>query len=158
MKISERIAQFIDLLYIAPIRILIPHRTFRYAAAGGLNMGFNVVLYYILFHYVLFEQDTSILGIVVISAPILAFGIAFVVTFLSGFWLTRSLAFNESELRTHTQLFRYIQVVVVNVGVNYFGLKLLVDVWDLYPTPSYLSLQFVTVGISYMASKHYTFR
>lgn len=158
MKISQRIAQFIDLFYITPIRKLIPEQTFRYAAVGGLNMSFNVVLYYVLFHYILMEEDTSILGIVVISAPILAFGIAFVVTFFSGFWLTRSLAFNESELRTHTQLFRYIQVVALNVAVNYFGLKLLVDVWDLYPTPSYLSLQFITVGISYLASKHYTFR
>lgn len=135
-----------------------PCETFRYAVVGGINLVIGVVIYWILFNFVLDKQDTDFFGVVTISAPILAFLINFVITFFTGFWLTRSVAFSESVIHKGKQLFRYSQVVVLNIAVNYFGLKLLVDVLDLYPTPSYMVLQIVTVCVSYIASKYYTFK
>lgn len=148
----------IDFFYRPPFSRLMPRQTFRYAAVGGVNLALGVVLYWILFNFVLDKQDTSIFGIVTISAPIMAFLINFVVTFFTGFWLTRNVAFGGSALHGREQLFRYAQIVTLNIAVNYFGLKLFVEFFQFYPTPSYLFLQVVTVGISYFASKHYTFR
>ncbi len=162
MKLTENISaalcRIIDLFYIAPVRRVFDLRTFRYAAAGGLNLAFGVVFYWVLFNFVLEKQDTDIFGIVTISAHILAFLINFVVTFFSGFWLTRTLAFSDSEVKSVTQLFRYSIVVAMNICINYFGLKLLVEVFGFYPTPSYMSLQIITVTVSYLASRHFTFR
>lgn len=154
----ELLTSLIDLFYIKPIRKLIPLETFRYAAVGGINMGFNTLIYVIMFHCVLKKADTSIFDIVVISAPIMAFGVTFVITFFSGFWLTRSIAFKESELRGRTQIFRYIQIVILNIAINYFGINLLVNTLHLYPTPSYLGIQIFTVALSYVMSKYYTFK
>ena len=158
-RLNRAIRRTIDLLYLPPLRAVMPHATFRYAAAGAINMGLNVLIYFVVFQFVLDKQNTPIFDWVVVSAPIMAFGIAFVVTFFTGFWLTRTVAFEgRRTLRGREQLFRYGQIVALNVAVNYFGLKLLVEACGFYPTPSYLFIQLLTVAISYLASRFYTFK
>ncbi len=152
------ITRFVDIFYFPFLRPILDLKTFRYAAAGGLNLGFGVIFYWFLFHFVLQKQDTTFFDTVTISAPVLAFLINFVVTFFSGFWLTRTIAFSDSVIRGRLQLFRYLQVVTLNIAINYFGLKLLVGVLEFYPTPSYMLLQIVTVTVSYLASRYYTFK
>lgn len=144
-------------LYIKPIRRIIPLETFRYGLMGGANLLLSMVLYWACFHFVLHKQDTDF-GVVVISAKTLAFLISFVITFFTGFFLVRMVAFCESQVRGRRQLFRYAQVVAVNVAINYFGLELLVDVLGFYPSPSYAALQVVTVLFSYLAQRYYTFK
>lgn len=162
MNLGKRIAGFIsrlvDLFYFPIFRSLIDQKSFRYAAVGGTNLGFGVVLYWFLFNIVLQKQDTTFFGLVTISAPILAFLINFVITFFTGFWLTKNVAFSGSALRGRVQLIRYTMVVGLNIMINYWGLKLLVEVFEFYPTPSYLSLQVITVSISYLSSRYFIFR
>lgn len=153
-----KLVRFVDLFYRRPLSPIIPLETFRYAVAGGINFALGAVLYWLLFNFVLSKEDTTFLGLITISAPILAFLINFCITFFTGFWLTKNIGFdNRSNIRSRAQLFRYAQIVVLNIAVNYFGLKLLVDFWGLYPTPSYMSIQVTTIAISYFASKYYTF-
>lgn len=151
------ITRLADFFYIGPLRRIIPQETFRYAFVGGLNLLLNMILYWICFNFVLEKRDTDF-GIVTVSAPILAFLITFVVTFFTGFWLARHVAFGKSQVHGARQLFRYAQVVAVNIGINYFGLKLLVDVLGFYPSPSYAAIQTVTTVFSYLAQRFYTFR
>lgn len=155
--VPRLLAHAIDFFYRPPFTRLMDRQTFRYAAVGGGNLLLGTVLYWVLFNFVLDKQDTDF-GVVVVSAPILAFLINFVVTFCTGFWLTRTVAFTGSKLSGGRQLFRYAQVVAVNLVVSYLGLKLFVEVCGFFPTPSNLAIQIFTVGISYVASKHYTFR
>jgi len=152
---KKRLITIVDFFYIKPLQF-IPLQTFRYGAAGGLNVLLSMVLYWFIFNYVLHQQDTDF-GIVVISGYILAMLITFVITFFTGFYLTRTVAFGDSTVRGHVQIFRYAQVVVVNLLINYFGLKLLNGVCGFYPSPSYAVLQIVTVTFSYLAQRHYTF-
>lgn len=154
----EAITRIVDFFYLKPLRKVVPQETFRYAFVGGLNLGFNMVLYWICFHFVLQKQDTDLFGIVVVSAPILAFLITFVITFFSGFYLARNIAFGRSQVHGGQQLFRYAQVVAVNIAINYFGLKLLVEVCGFYPSPSYAAIQVVTTVFSYLAQRYYTFK
>lgn len=156
--VSGFITALVDLFYVVPFRGVMDRQTFRYAAVGGANLGFGVVLYWFLYNIVLVKQDTTFFGLVTISAPILAFLINFVITFFTGFWLTKNVAFGESKLRGRVQLLRYAMVVALNIMINYWGLKLLVGVFGFYPTLSYLSLQVITVAISYLASRYFTFR
>lgn len=153
----KSIVKITNWIYIKPIRRFVPIETFRYALMGGSNLLLGMVLYWFCFHFVLQKQDTDF-GIVVISAKTLAFLISFVVTFFTGFFLVRTVAFSESQVRGRKQLFRYAQVVALNVAINYFGLELLVDRLGFYPTPSYASLQIITVLFSYLAQRYYTFK
>lgn len=146
-----------DKLYIKPFQC-IPKNTFRYALVGGANTGFNIVLYWFCLNHILHQQDTD-LRIVVISAPTLSFLITFAVTFCSGFWLTRNVAFGGSELRGREQLFRYAQVVVANVAINYFvGLQLFVKVIGIYPSIPNAVIQVITILFSYTMQRFYTFK
>lgn len=154
----ETITRIADWFYVKPLRRFIPQETFRYAFVGGLNLLFNLVLYWFVFNYVLRKQETSFGGIVVVSAPIFAFLITFVITFFSGFYLARNIAFGRSEVRSTGQLFRYAQVVAVNIAINYFGLKLLVEICGFYPSPSYAAIQIIAIVFSYLAQRYYTFR
>ncbi|MEG0033837.1 MAG: GtrA family protein [Mucinivorans sp.] len=155
---SRKLAQLIDFLYFPFLARFVPRDTFRYAAVGGINLVLNSLVYAFSFHILLQKADTHIIGPIVISAPIMSFLIAFAITFATGFWLTRTVAFGGSRLKGHIQLFRYCQVVTFNLFVNYFGVKLFVEICNFYPTLSNLTIQIITVGISYLASKYYTFR
>lgn len=156
-NMRRAITRLADFFYIKPLRRIIPQETFRYAFVGGLNLLFNLVLYWFCYNYILKQQDTDF-GIVVVSAPILAFLITFVITFFTGFYLARNIAFGKSEVHGGKQLFRYAQVVAINIATNYFGLKLLVEALNFYPSLSNAAIQVVTVTFSYLAQRFYTFR
>lgn len=158
-QLAQKIRRVVDWCYLPPLRKLMPRSTFRYAVGGGINLGLSTAIYFVSFHYLLEKDNFVLFPWLVVSAHIMALGIAFVITFFTGFWLTRMVAFEgHRRLEGRKQLLRYGVVVALNLAVNYFGLKLLVDGCGFYPTPSYLFIQLVTVAISYLASKHYTFR
>jgi len=98
------------------------------------------------------------LGFVTISSHIATLGIKFPIVLVSGFLMQKYVTFSYSEIRGRVQLFRYLVVFLVNLTINYVGLKLLVDYFNIYPTPSNMIVSILTVGISYFSQKHYTFR
>lgn len=153
---KKNITKFIDIFY-KPFAKFIPLETFRYAAVGGVNVGYGIIQYWFIFNYILQQNDVN-LGIVVISAPIFAFLINFVITFFTGFWLTKNIAFNKSETSTKSQLGKYLIIVAMNVAINYFGLKLLVEGADIYPSIANAMVQVVTVTLSFVGNKFFTFR
>lgn len=158
-RLARVIRRWVDWCYLPVFRGLMPLETFRYAVAGMANLGLSAGIYFVSFHYVLEKEHFEVFDWMVISGHIMALGIALAITFFTGFWLTRMVAFEgHRKLRERKQLLRYGQIVALNLAVNYFGLKLLVDGLSLYPTPSYLFIQLLTIAISYLASKYYTFK
>lgn len=130
---------------------------FRYAITGSINLVFDWVLYFILYNFVL-DQKMLDLGFVTLSSHIATLGIKFPIILVSGFLMQRYVTFTQSVLRGRVQLYRYLLVVLLNLAVNYAGLKLLVDYFGLYPTPSNMIVSIFTVGISFLLQKHYTFK
>lgn len=146
----------IDFFY-PPFARYMPLMFFRYAVSGAANLVFNWVLYFVVFNFVLQKQMLH-LGIVTLSSHIAAFSITFSVTFFSGFLLQKYVTFTSSDLRGRTQLIRYMLVVSINLLLNYLGLKLLVDLFKFYPTPSNMIISIFTTVFSYYSQKKYTFR
>lgn len=150
------IISFIDLFY-PPFRKFIPIQTFRYLACGGGNTLLDIFLYFISYNYIL-EKQIIDLGFIAISPHIAAFIIAFCISFPTGFWLMRSIVFSDSTLRGRVQLFRYFLLVAVCIILNYVFLKLFVEQWGIYPTPSKMLTTVIVVSFSYLTQKHFTFR
>ena len=150
------IISFIDLFY-PPFRKFVPLQTFRYVACGGANTLLDIGLYYVSYHYIL-EEKILDLGFTAISPHIAAFFIAFCVSFPTGFWLMRSIVFTGSTLRGRVQLFRYLLLVGVCILLNYVFLKLFVEQWGIYPTPSKMLTTVIVVLFSYLTQKHFTFK
>ena len=159
MTLTRTLTRLIDLLYVKPLRRIVPPQTFRYAVCGGANMGFDLLLYFILYNFVLDKEGVVHLGdFVAVSSYNAAWMIVFPITFLTGFWMNRHIAFHSSPLRGRVQLFRYLLSVCGSILLNYACLKLFVEVCGFYPTPSKAVTTAVTIVYSYVMQKYFSFR
>ena len=159
MTFARRLTRIIDIFYLPPLRRLVPLQTFRYAVCGGANMGFDLLLYFILYNFVLDKEGVVHLGdFVAVSSYNAAWMIVFPITFLTGFWMNRHIAFHSSPLRGRVQLFRYLLSVCGSILHNYACLKLFVEVCGFYPTPSKAVTTAVTIVYSYVMQKYFSFR
>lgn len=134
-----------------------PYQLFRYGVAGGVNMVFDWVLYFVFYNFV-FRHEVFEIGHIAMSAHIASFVVTFPISFTSGFWLSRYISFKGSELRGKTQLVRYLMVVVGCILINYVCLKFFVEICGFYPTPSKMITTVITTCFSFLSQKHFTFK
>ena len=161
---AQIITKIVDFFY-RPFRKYIPQQLFRYAACGGGNMVLDWVLYFILYNFVVGHELVYIslpfasnLSPLCLTPHIMTLLIVFPMTLFTGFWLNKYVTFTQSSLRGYKQLWRYILIVIVNLLVNYFGLKLFVEICGIYPTPSKMIVTIITVIISFFGQKYFSFK
>lgn len=157
MRLADFLVRIIDRCYVWPATALVSRRIFRYGVCGAANMGIDIVLYYLIYHYLVAERFVD-LGFVVMSPHIASLFLVFPITFFNGFWLNRNVAFRRSPLRTRSQLFRYLLSVAGAVAVNYLCMKFFVEVCGIWATPAKMITTCVSVIYSYLAARYYTFR
>ncbi len=155
-RLAHIITQIIDFFY-KPFRKICSEQFFRYGACGSANMVLDWVLYFIVYNFVLRHQELN-LYFVTLSSHIAALCIVFPITLFTGFWLNKYVTFKQSSLNGYRQLLRYILIVCLNLLINYLGLKLLVDICGLYPTPSKMIVTIITVAVSYFGQKYFSFK
>lgn len=155
-KIGLTIRKLIDFFY-SPFSKYFSKEFFRYGVIGTINVAFDWILYFSFFHFVL-KKEMLHLGCFTLSSHIAALALSFPISFLSGFLLQKYVTFSASSLRGKTQMIRYGIVVLLNLSINYFGLKLLVDIAGWYPTPSKMGITILTVMISFLLQKRFTFK
>jgi putative flippase GtrA len=97
-------------------------------------------------------------GPLTISPHIASFLSAFLVTFPIGFYLSRYVVFQETSVAKKVQLFRYFIVVLGCLILNYIFLKLFVEVFGWFATPSKLATTVFVVAFSYYMQKYFTFK
>jgi len=154
--VKSAILSVVDFFY-PPFRKFMPLQTFRYAVCGGSNMALNILIYYITYHFIL-DKKIVYTPISAISPHIAAYIISFFITFPIGFYLSMFVVFPESYLRKRIQLLRYFIVVLICIVLNYVFLKLFVDVFGWYPTPSMMLNTVLVVAFSYFSQRHFSFR
>ncbi|MCQ2744653.1 MAG: GtrA family protein [bacterium] len=115
------------------------------------------ILYFIIYNFVI-GHDLIYIGVLCLTPHIASLCIVFPITLLTGFWLNKYVTFTQSSLKSSTQLIRYISIVALNLAINYFGLKLCVEIWGWYPTPSKMTITLLTVLISYFGQKYFSFK
>ena len=163
-KLAQIITKIIDFFY-PPFRKFMSEQLFRYAACGGGNMVLDWVLYFLIYNFVIGHDLVNIQFTIhnlqfsqAITPHIATLCIVFPITLLTGFWLQKYVTFTRSNLPGFKQFARYVTIVAINLAVNYFGLKLCVEGWGWYPTPSKMVITLITVAISYLGQKYYSFR
>jgi putative flippase GtrA len=150
------ILRVIDLFY-PPFRRVMSLQMFRYAACGGSNTVFNILVYYLCYHYVLDGQIMD-LGFYAFEPHTAAVFLAFCCTFPIGFYLSMFVVFQGSYLKRRVQLWRYFLVTLACLFFNWAFVKLFVEVLGFYPTPSYIMTVAIVVLFSYMAQRFFTFK
>ena len=167
-KLAQIITKIIDFFY-RPFDKWVSEQLFRYAMCGGGNMVLDWILYFLIYNFVIghdlvYINLSPITYHLCLTPHIATLCIVFPITLLTGFWLQKYVTFSQkSKVESQTsngkrQLMRYILIVAVNLAINYFGLKLCVESFGWYPTPSKMCITVVTVIVSYLGQKYYTFR
>ncbi|MFC2120641.1 GtrA family protein [Bacteroidota bacterium] len=160
MKLFYVLIQFIErfvLWFYPPFKRFIPEQTFKYAATGGMNTALDIFLYFVFYNFIL-KKEIVDLGFYAISPHIAAFLMSFIFTFPIGFLLAKFISFPASYLRKRIQLIRYGMTVTGSIVLNYIFLKLFVESFGWYPTPSKIITTAIVVIFSYTAQKYFTFR
>ena len=156
MWLAQRLISVVDALYIKPLHGLVSRNLFGYGLCGAVNMALDIVWYFLIYHYVVCESYVD-LGFVVISPHILSLFIVFPITFFTGFWLNRHVAFRAAKVSSGKQLWRYALSVVGSILINYVCMKLFVEVCAIWPTPSKMLTTVVSVCYSYLMARYVTF-
>ena len=134
-----------------------PLQTFQYAVCGGSNMLFDIILYFVSYNYILQKQILN-LGFIAFEPYTAALWMAFIISFPTGFLLSKYIVFNSSQLRGRVQLLRYVLIVAINLVLNYSIIKILVEFMHFYPTIARFFATCIVVTFSYLSQKHYTFK
>ena len=152
----KKIIAFIDFFY-SPFKKFMPLQTFRYAVCGGSNMILDIAVYFISYNFILHKKILN-LGFIAFEPYTAALWMAFIVSFPTGFLLSKYIVFNSSQLRGRIQLLRYILIVAVNLVLNYSIIKVLVEFMHFYPTIARAFATCIVVTFSYVSQKHFSFR
>ena len=153
---KDRIIQLIDFFY-PPFRKYIPLQTFRYAACGGSNTLLGLFIYTVSYKYILREQILD-LGFYAFKPHIAALFMAFCINFPIGFLLMKFVVFHDSTIKGRIQLFRYFIIFVTSLFINYWLLKLLVEVLHVYAVIAQIITTVFIVLFSYIMQRHYSFK
>ncbi len=169
MSLATTIRRAIDGLYRPPFTRIFSPTVFRYAACGVLTLGVDAVCYTLIYHLIVAERFID-LGITVVSPYIASLALVFPITTLTGFWLHRNVSFASAPVpasgmgsaagrpKVAWQLLRYLLSIGGALLFNYLCMKLLVEVYGFWPTPSKVVTSLLTALYSYLAARYFTFR
>jgi len=156
-SIRDLIISTIDSFY-TPFSKMVDLQTFRYAACGGANSLFDILLYSFTYNYILQKYIVHV-GTIAISPYIAAMMFTFPVTLFTGFLLMRYVVFPDAKTtKKRVQGSRYIGVVICCIFLNYIFLKLFIEKFGWWPLPSKMITTVLVVLFSYFSQKHFTFR
>jgi putative flippase GtrA len=157
LPVKAAIHKVIDLFY--PLfRSVMDLQTYRFLACGGINVALDIVMYFISYNFIIQKQIIYLPLDVAISPHIAAFLLSFSVCFPLAFLLMRNVAFPDSTLAGRIQLIRYFIVVMINLILNYVLLKIFVEQFGIYPTPSRILAAGIVVVVSYVLQRNFTFK
>jgi putative flippase GtrA len=150
------IIETIDFFY-PPVKRLMPIQTFRYAACGGANTMLGLSLYFLLFNFV-FKAQNVFIGIAVLKAHNAALFISGSITFCVGFLLNKFIVFTTSNLQGRIQLFRYFISFASNLVLNYFLLRLFIELLNIDEFLAQVISTAIIITISYLTQKYFSFK
>ncbi|MDR2473266.1 MAG: GtrA family protein [Tannerella sp.] len=150
------IQRLIDFTY--PLfRKFVSPQIYRYGVCGCVNVLIDWSLYFLVYNFI-FKYKTVDFGLLAISPHIATLIAIFPISTFSGFLLQKYVTFTASDIRGSSQLMRYFLVVSGNLLINYIGLKVMVEIFHFYPTPSKMLITIITIICSYIGQNKFTFR
>ena len=157
-QVRESIFAVLDIFYPLFKRFM-PLQTYHYAACGGGNTLFNILLYHLFYNFVV-DKQVFHFGFLAFKPHVAAFIMAFCITFPIGFYLSMYVVFQGSYLRRRIQLVRYFMVAMACVGLNYFLLKFFIETlgWHQHPTLALMATAVIVVLFSYLSQRFFSFR
>ncbi len=135
----------------------IPKQSFLYMACGGMNLVFDMALFFVAYHYIFHAQNFKT-PFYTFSPHIASLFLAFSISTPTGFLLSRYVVWTNSMVRGRRQIINYLSVVALCVAMNISFLKLMVEIFHFYPLPARLLTSVIVVTISYILQRNFAFK
>ena len=104
------------------------------------------------------ERNNGVKDFGVLAFLTRRFLFSFVFVFPIAFLLNKYIVFTASELRGRIQLFRYGLTVLSTIGLNYLFLKIFVEGFQWYATPSKGLTTILVAVYSYFTQQYFSFK
>ena len=155
-KVQKLVITLLDIFY--PIfKPFFNKLTYYYLACGGGNTLFALVLYYLFYNNLLHQEDLN-LYIITFKAHMASLFFTTAITFPIGFYLTKFIVWSDSNLETKKQFFRHFAFLIFGTVLNYFLLKLFVEILEWWAMPSQILTTVIIVIFSYLTQKYISFK
>lgn len=151
----KAILSFIDFFY-PPFKRFISLHNFRYLATGGSTFVLGLVVFYLAYNYLFLTEEVKVLAMT-LKRNTMALIVEFAIVIPYSFLLNKYVIFTHSEVKSRTQLFRFINLQFINMLLNYVLLKFFVEMLGIYPTISRLVVSVGIAGFSYLYQHYFTF-
>ncbi len=135
----------------------IPKQSYLYMACGGLNLAFDMAIFFVAYHYIFTAQNFKT-PFFTFSPHIASLILAFLISTPTGFYLSRYVVWTNSIVRGRRQVVNYLSVVALCVVMNVGFLKFFVEILHFYPLPSRLITSVIVVATSYYLQRIYVFK
>lgn len=160
--------KIIDFFY-PPFRKFIPIQTFRYLSCGGGVTVLGLFIFFISHHFLLIPflhtemiagqtEEWISVGPISMTRYIAAYVVSLVINFPIGFFLSKFVVFQESQLKGRIQLFRYASLQILNIIFNYGLLHFFVGYCGFWATPSQTLTAVILAIFSYFFQRYVSFR
>lgn len=134
------------------------NRVLRYFFSAGSATLVDIISYFFIFNFVFDKTDIKLGMFYVISAPTASLLVSYTLGLIANFTITRTIVFNNSDLRLSSQFFRYVLVAFLVLVANYYLMSFLIKVLEWYPTIS-RAFSAIVVGLgSFLLHKFFSFR
>lgn len=136
---------------------LVNNKAIRFFLSAGVATLVDVLIYFTVISYLLNYQRINF-GWYSASAHNFSLCISYSCGVIINFLLTKYAVFTESNIRGRKQFRRFALIAFLGFFANYGLLRLFVEIFDFYPTPSRIASA-LSLGIaSYYVHKLFTFK
>lgn len=147
--IQNTIRQLLNFFYPL-VKKIMPFQVYAYLAVGAANTLLNIILFAV-FYWALAK---TLLALEVATV------IAFVITVLTGFWLSKNFAFPDAagdKKQTQEQFGKYFMVSLQGQFSDYLITKSLIVFLLIKPVAAYFISTIIMLIINYFLQKYFTF-
>ncbi|MCB0508050.1 MAG: GtrA family protein [Chitinophagales bacterium] len=135
----------------------IPEQSYLYMACGGINLVFDLSMFFIAYHFV-FHKQNFVTPFYTFSPHVASLFFAFCFSTPSGFLLSRYVVWTNSTVRGRNQAINYLSVVLLCVAMNTGFLKVFVEIFHLRMFPARMLTCVIVVSTSYVLQRNFAFK
>ncbi|MBE8712606.1 GtrA family protein [Sphingobacterium hungaricum] len=134
------------------------NETIKYLFFGSLNIFIGWVIYFVNYNYIIEKENVEIFDFLTISPHIFSLLSTFPFTFFMGYFFNYYFVFKYKTDNMGKSMYRYFIACMGSIVINYILLKLFVDLFGWYPTPSQILTTCLVTLYSFSMQKRFTFK
>jgi putative flippase GtrA len=135
---------------------LLNNQVFRFVLSAGAGFLVDICAFYLFYHNLL-ARHTYLIGAYTFRNSTLSLAISFVLGVMVNFLITRYLVFTESKSSAYKQFIRFAGVAFVGFFANLGVIKILIQVFGIYPPIARIGAALSLFFASFFIHKAFSF-